>query len=825
MVKTKHLTKEVLLGLTLAGLSCGQTFAATGVVLPGTITNDAVITLGTSEVGITEEGTYEVQNSAKTLSFTNGSGNTGINVFGVTGGKKVVINGNLTASGSNWLASSGSQLAGGDITINGDMTLAANNVGKNASQAAMMSIGSDTATSTMTISGKLSATNKVDTAPESFSLLTVLGPKTTLTVNGGLYMRNQISTGASASGSNSLYANTGATININGDEAYISSISMDPDAITAKRESTINLNTKKTQVIGNLSFIERGSGLTLYPGGTIKAVFDGPDSYWYGDEQNYLPQWDGYAGGTRGTLDFTFKNGAEWCYFGSDYYYNLKVWFLTFKLPVAQAKYVSALTLEDGGIVNLQDADIQNKLASIDGLLAAYPNLATYKHDFVTIGDLKGSNGIFKLDMDVNDKSKSDMIFVESSSAPGQHYVESNLTEADLQTLSSTNKLRFATTAAAASGVSFAYKMNSSENSLWDYKALVGSSAYDAKDSENTLYNARYTGSGNDIENVYGYNFGVNLNTAYANGTNWYLYGLTKTPSVVTKSMLATSGATYDFAIDLDTLNKRQGRTQFLDNTKQDGAWVRYDRRGYGRDSMHNGTTSKMQLGYDYLFAHNSQRLGIAFDYDKGTTGFSKYDGNVESSRRGITIYDTFAGKDGQYLDLVGRYGKLSNDLTTYNSQGTQIKGTYDNHVTSLSAEYGKHINLNKFFVEPQMQLQYAWLSSGGYTTTTGLRSNIKGAGSLIGRLGFRAGQTLPKGEYYFKADALREMRGGQDTILADKSSTLADRIGSRGTWYDVGLGFNYKLGNNALIYVDGEKNFGGDYKGWEANVGFNLNF
>jgi len=824
-MKRKTLTRAILLGLALTGFNVCQGFAA-GLVKPGTITNDATLVLGTGEVGITEAGTYDLQNSTRTLNFANASGNSGINIFGVTGNKDITLNGNVAAASTNWTGVSSTQLAGGSITINGNMTLEANNAGKSAGQASLLSIGTNTNTSVLTINGKLTATNTVDADPASFSLLTVYGPQTTLNVNAGLYLRNQISSGATQSGSNTLYANGGAAINVNGEEAYICSVSADPDAITAKRSSNININAKKVQVIGNLSFIERGSGLFLYPGGNIKAVFAGKDAYWYGDEQNYLPQWQA-AGGTRGTLDFTFKNGAEWFYFGADSYYTVTVPFLgPFTVPVAQAKYVSALTLENGGIVNLQDNDIQNKLASVKGLLTAYPQLATYKHDFVTIGDLKGSGGIFKLDMNVKDKGKSDMIFVESSSIPGQHYVQSDLAEADLLALSPTNKLRFATTAAAASGVNFAYKTNTYTDSLWDYKALVGTSTYAAGDSANALYNARYKGSGNETAKILFYTFGVDLDTAYAGGTNWYLYGVTKTPSVVAGGMLTAGSAAYDFAVDLDTLNKRQGKAQFFDAAKNNGLWVRYERRGYGRKALHSGTSSKGQLGYDYLLAHNRQRLGLAFDYAAGNTGFERYNGKVESTRRGFTLYDTFTTSDGQYLDVVGRYGKLSNDLTTSSSQGNLIKGTYDNHVTSLSAEYGKHVKLKEdFFLEPQLQLQYAWLSSGAYTTNNGLNSYVKDATSCIGRLGFRVGHETKKGEFYVKADVLREFSGGQDITLADKYSTLKEQLGSRGTWYDLGLGFNYKPYKNVQLYAEAEKNFGGDYKGWEANIGVTFTF
>ena len=69
-------------------------------------------------------------------------------------------------------------------------------------------------------------------------------------------------------------------------------------------------------------------------------------------------------------------------------------------------KRISNITLQNGGIINLYDEDIQNTWANTrateggKSLLELWPALKDVKHDYVRIGKLEGNGGIFRLDLD-----------------------------------------------------------------------------------------------------------------------------------------------------------------------------------------------------------------------------------------------------------------------------------------------------------------------------------------------------------------------------------------------------------------------------------------
>ncbi len=816
-MKKFKLTKKILLGLAIFSMPFAT--AQASIITPGSYTG-GTITVPNGQTVISAIGTYNIDNSTQTLDIINGGSS--LNIFNISSGGTANVNGSINAQLSNFTGSGTNQISNGTVNVTGNFNLEANNSTLDTSWGRLMSIdGGTTNTVNFNVGGDLTVKNHVNSASSSFSLLTVMGANTTLTVEGNLYMYNRINTGASISGSNTLYANNGGTIVVNGNKAYIHSISSNPDGITAKNLSNITLNSTETQVIGNLSFIEVNSsgGLLnkLHPGGNITATFDGPNSFWYGDEQNYLPIW-AVTNGIPGTLDFTFKNGAEWIYFGDDCTYTLPLFGL---VDCAQAKYVSAITLENGGIVNLQDSDIHTKLTAIEGLTEAKASLLTNKHDFVTIGDLKGSDGVFKLDIVASDRTQSDMVFVQASTNPGQHSILANITEDEILAISDTNTVRFATVAQAANGVTFNAKKLAFNDSLVEYDLLVNSETFDSADPNNALYNDRYTTAGGNTTAI--------LNSITNNGTNWYLYGYTKTVAPIVDDLIVdTPTISYDFVFDadLDTLNKRQGEANYITD-KSDGIWVRMQRRSDERKDVSAGTSTKYQIGYDKILGGGKNRAGIAFDYKKGTSYSLSQTSSQNSSRKAISIYNTTTLNDNNgYLDIVGRYGWLNHDFDILRDNGSTVSGDYDNKTMSLSVEYGQPIDLSaKAFIEPQVQFQYAHVTSSDYTTNTGFFGGADAANSFIGRLGFRLGQKSDKGLVYFKANVLHEFTGGQDTFISDGKNHFASSVDSRGTWYDVGIGGNYKLSPASYIFADIEKSFGSKVKGWQVNVGANFNF
>lgn len=830
----KSLVRGLLLGLCTLPMYYPVSYA--GMLTPGSAyTSDDSLTVANYGVVIDQAGTYDINNTSGTLELTNAG--TNMKVFSVNNGDTVNVNGNILVTGTNLIDSGvlgqDIQISNGIVNVNGNFTYNVDNSTVTSWIGSLMNIGDgygETDTIEFNVSGDLTFINTMKSTTSAMSLLTAYGTNTVVNVDGNLYFYNRLleSVGSTSSGANVLYANAGATINVNGN-AEIYSISDNPDAITVKRESTINLNGTTNKVIGNISFIDTTGGFGLANGGTLTAVFDGADSFWYGDEQNYVAFWkDSILGAFTnltklGTLDFTFKNGAEWIYFGDDTYYDLSLYGTTYTAPVARAKYISAITLLDGGIVNLQDEDIQAKLSAIEGLVDVYPELLTFEHNFVTIGDLKGSNGIFKIDLSVTDKyNGDDIIYVESSSDPGQHYISFNLTPDELEQISASNTLRFATTAAAAGGVSFTAEKSTFADSLMDYQVLIETTDY-ATDSENTLYNAKYGGSGNAGDTEASAIFSLlipSLATTYAGGTNWYISGTEKTVNPIVDNLINATAGAYDFALDLDTLNKRQGNAQYLDD-REDGIWVRMKRGSREVSGVNSGTYSMYQIGYDKLSGDAQQRIGIALDYKKGSSGI-KETGSMENRRHGITVYDTLSlNEQGDYLDLVARYGKIDNEFNLLKDNETLVKGDYDNRALILSAEYGKKYKLeeDKFF-EPQFQLQYGHLSGASYQTENGFKISTKSANSLVGRLGFRLGkETEKKDQYYLKANVLHEFSGGQDMTLSDAYTSLSGKTAKRGTWYDVGIGGTYNIDKNLALSGDIDKTFGADVKGWEFNI------
>jgi outer membrane autotransporter protein len=835
-VMRKNLTARILLALALSAAAPVSVLAASLPLSPGEYTEEGILSVPAGKTVIAAAGTYDIKNSDNTLHLSNEAST--LVLFAVTGGE-AVVNGNIDVAGKNLLY--GGNGIRGKVAVNGNLTYDVDNTEVSANSGNLLIVGSSsgTATTALTVAGDLTMKNTMKKADSSMSLITAFGKNTNVTVNGNLYLYNRMTeevTGET-SGANVLYANNGASITVNGDTTELYAIASNPDAITAKGASTITLQSKENKVVGNISFIDATGGFKLADGGTVTAVFDGSDSYWWGDEQNYVPFWkEGFIGlltGLKqlGTLDFTFRNGAEWFYFGDDCYYEKRVPFFGLQtMPVARAKYISAITLEDGGIVNLQDADIQQKLSSVEGLTDVYPKLKEIKHDFVTIGDLRGDNGVFKMDLNVQDKKDSDMIYVENSTQPGTHHISAPLSEENLTQLSSTNTLRFATTAANASGVSFVYDTPSFDDSLYDYQALVGTSTYSADDSENTIYNSKVGGSGNPGDTktssfLQGYL--SNLDDTFAGGTNWYLYGTTHTVKPVVYRLAKTAVGAYDFALDMDRLNKRQGRAQYLDD-KKDGLWVRLERSSSERDDLTDGTSTMGQIGYDYLLDSGHHRLGLAYDYKKGSYTLDGHGGYGENRRREVLLYDTIRLDDtGSYVDLVARYGKLNHDFKAYRDDGRYLSGEYDTHMAAVSVEYGHPFDLkNGSFFEPQVQLQYAKLGSADYRTENGYRGQIDGTHSLIGRLGFRLGQENAYRQVYFKADALHEWAGGQDVSLTDRMGHRVNYdVKGRGTWYDIGIGTVCRFSDQTSLSLDAERTFGSDVKGWSFNAGFQWHF
>ena len=785
MMREKGLSEKVLASLLM--MSCiyiGGTAAAAGVYSPGVITDTNVSIAETSandrELLFDADGVYTIKNGNGNKLTVN-AGSTGI--IKVDNGETITINGNIEINQQGF-----SQLywtkhnqveAGGKLIVNGDFVWNQNwpgSVWYNLRENFNIKGDAD-------FNGNVVMINDVDTIgpTPSQTTLNVIGGTTN--INGDLYVYNRVGN-MITSGANAVYANNfGTKLNILGNEATIIAVSNEPDAISAKRGATVNIESAKVNVVGSMDVAALG---------TINATFSGADSYWYGDEKN-----------TVGTLNLTFKDGAEWGYFGGDTHY-------------AQGKGISAITLENGGIVNLYD-DYLNKKLEDYGINVAFPTITNVKHDYVYIGNLKGQDGIFQLDLNSTDKSQSDMIYIlDSSDGTGVHSIQAYANDA-FSGISADNTLRFATVgAAAADKISFKDSENIYGKSLWDYKLLIGSEDYDINDPENALYNDKANGN-NYVDGVLG-----------TGAKNWFIYGYEKTPTVNAQSFISGNDVMYAAWINSNnTLRNRLGELDYKNNNH--GMWARIYGGKLKGDAFSNNYQT-YQIGYDAAFADKTGKQdgvwygGAAFEYTKGSTSYTAGSGDLDMGV--VSLYATKKGKYGDNVDLVLKHGKIKGEVETFGR--ITDSGDFDTKGTSLSVEYNKRMNQdNGIFIEPQAQLTLGHINGNKYTTKNGTRVEYDGIDSAVARLGIVVGKDFDKGNVYLKASALHEFGGkGAVEMSAADGAFLRESKDYNGSWFELGLGTNWQTSKNSHVYLDVERSFNGAFeKQWQINAGMNWSF
>lgn len=296
------------------------------------------------------------------------------------------------------------------------------------------------------------------------------------------------------------------------------------------------------------------------------------------------------------------------------------------------------------------------------------------------------------------------------------------------------------------------------------------------------------------------------------------------------QTVIDMSKVNYSNAVYMDRLNKRMGEARYLDG--DDGLWVRLRHDRIGKEDAFRSLNTMMELGYEWKAKgqkDGEHRQGVAFDYMRGTADYTNVMGDGDVRRAGVWLYDTWLGDKGHYTDYVVKYGHLSNDFDIYAPTTLEeINGDYSNDVWSVSAEYGRKKDIGSdWYIEPQAQLQYAYVTSADYTTSQGTKVKLDGIDSLIGRAGLRLGRDINEGNtVYFKADVLHEFLGDQKVHASDITGALDTTYENEGTWYDVGFGFSHRMGKDSYMFLDLEHSFGNDNEDtYQINIGLSKAF
>lgn len=473
----------------------------------------------------------------------------------------------------------------------------------------------------------------------------------------------------------------------------------------------------------------------------------------------------------------------------------------------AETSKISAITL-NGGVVNLQDDDIQRKYA--DYIIADGEDYI--KHQKVTIGELNGNGGIFKVDLDwtTNNGKKvetdnSDYIYIEkvnnTTKANPTQIIDFDASKAHLDQMEiGKDKLYFAN---VAEGTTDFVTVNGT-------KQAVSSS----------------------VGNIYNYGYEV-----AKDGKDFYVAVTDKSAegNANYESAKGAMYAGYALGTELDTLNKRMGEARYLED--DNGVWVRYRHAKTGWDDTFETNSNMFQLGFDNEVQEydGTHYRGVAVDYTDADTSLMHASGDGENKRYTVSLYDTWIGEKGHYRDLVLRGGRINSDydISGMFSNGMEdIGGDYHQWFGSISAEWGrKNVMQSGWYFEPQTQLQLARVGGASYVSDSGIAVDQDGATSLIGRVGFRLGREYEKDNgktdnYYFKADLMHEFMGDKGIALSTATERYTDEYDGQETWFDIGLGADISIGKNSFFWADVERTLGADFDNtWQVNGGFRWEF
>ena len=414
------------------------------------------------------------------------------------------------------------------------------------------------------------------------------------------------------------------------------------------------------------------------------------------------------------------------------------------------------------------------------------------KYSEVDIGNLAGSGGIFKVDLDwqSNKGAKqytdtSDFIKIGKAEDNSSQTVWFDISKAHLDEMKDGDKLYFAS---------------------------VGSG--------DTTFSTNADGEVNSADEIYSFKYSTQSEES-DNLTYWFLTkfqgGTNENVALLRNAALAS----YSLASDLDRFHERRDEARY-EEVGTGGLWARYRYSDIGRDNTFDMDKNMIQVGYDKEVSTADSRkiVGIAFDYTHADTDLTGISGSGSNDRYALNLYYSVLADCGGYADFTAKIGRLGSDYDLRNQAGQKIGSSFWQTFYGVSAEFGWRYALNDtFFIEPQTQLQIIRIEGDQFETDGGIKAQIADTNSVIGRIGLRAGSTFTldsaeqKSSAYVFADILREFKGDYAFSAAGHSTASDFTYSGKETWYDAGIGTNVALSSNINFRLNAKYIFGGVFE------------
>ena len=273
---------------------------------------------------------------------------------------------------------------------------------------------------------------------------------------------------------------------------------------------------------------------------------------------------------------------------------------------------------------------------------------------------------------------------------------------------------------------------------------------------------------------------------------------------------------------------------------EESGLWARY----YGgknsfdaKNTKYSTSFNAYQLGYDKQL-DNNKLFGAAVSYNQGKNTY-EMGGHGDGKAVSLAVYGSWNSDKGHYADVIVKGGKLDNDYTVYNDMGHKLEGDYDTWGLSLSAEYGRRMQMqNGFYIDPSVQFTVGRVAGADYSASSdfldskGLKKDMyvsqDAFTSAIGRIGLGMGKTTDKAMFYTKFALAHEFSGDfTTTFAAENEPTSSTAVDFGGTWFEWQMGGSMKVNDNSYVYATFEKKFGGDTgsNDWRLDAGLRWSF
>ena len=294
---------------------------------------------------------------------------------------------------------------------------------------------------------------------------------------------------------------------------------------------------------------------------------------------------------------------------------------------------------------------------------------------------------------------------------------------------------------------------------------------------------------------------------------------------------MATAPA-YVFNSELDNLRFRHG--DVMQNTRAPGGvWGRYtgadNRISGGASSGYTLTQNGFETGADKVFdlGESSLAVGAFFSYSDNSIKHAR-GGKSKVDSTGGGLYATWFDNDGYYVDGVLKYNRFDNELRTWMSDGTAVKGDYSQNGFGGSLEAGRTFSLNEnTWAQPYVRTTAFRADAKDISLNNGMKAKAGATKSVQAEAGVKLGMSLDVGgkevKPYLSAAVSHEFSDNNKVRINDTYDFRNDISGTTGKY---GLGVNAQLTPNAGVWAEARYENGKQTESpITGSVGFRINF